>query len=137
MTQKTVKTRRLDKKATVVYISSKSFTSRLPLPEVLQLDRKPIADEYLELTSEWSAAKSDTISKNIERYCRKLYPEYSEFAAKLSSITGSSKHTVYAWVNKSRGNVKVPLAKLCMIAKELNVDVREFLKENNDEEICN
>ena len=38
-------------------------------------------------------------------------------------ISGAKKHTVYAWVNRSRENVKVPFLKLCEIAKALDVDV--------------
>lgn len=120
--------RSLDKNPVVVYIASKCATNGL-LSEVLRMNRKPIAQEYLELTSMWNDAKSDTISANVERYFSRKYPESSGFASKLSEITGSSKHTVYAWFNKSRGNAKVPLTKLCMIAQDFEIDIIELLTE--------
>ena len=126
----------LDKNPAVVYIVSKFATNKL-MPEVLRMDRKSIAQEYLELTSLWNDAKSDIIANNIEKHFKRKYPESSGFAAKLSEITGSSKHTVYAWFNKSRGNAKVPLVKLCMIAQDFNIDIMELLTEEQNEEVCN
>ena len=75
--------------------------------------RKPIASEYLKLTEFWDAAKQETISENVRKVLEEKFPECQ---------------TVYAWMNKSRNNVKVPLIKLCMIANELDVDVLELLK---------
>ena len=94
--------------------------------------RKPIASEYLKLTEFWDAANQETISENVRKVLEEKIPEcrdsFNAVWNKLMEITGSNKHTVYAWMNKSRNNVKVPLIKLCMIANELNVDVLELLK---------
>lgn len=95
--------------------------------------RKSVANEYLKLTKLWESAKKETILENVKKILEEKYPEcqksFNAILNKLIDITNSNKHTVYAWMNRSRNNVKVPLLKLCMIADALNVDVMEFLKE--------
>lgn len=101
--------------------------------------RKPIAKEYLELTNKWHETDSEIIAKNVEKYLVEIYPECnvrSTMYKKLSKITGSSVHTAYAWMNKSRNGIKVPLDKLCFIAVTFKKDIRLFLTEDENEEIC-
>lgn len=92
-----------------------------------------IAKIYLSLESEWGEASSEVLANNVEKYLTMKYPEChtrSVMYEKLSDITESSSHAVYAWLNKSRGNVKIPLVKLCMIAETLHMDVRQFFMED-------
>lgn len=93
---------------------------------------KPVAEEYLQLTELWNTAQKETIINNIVRYLGKKYPEcemFQEQCAKLAELTQSNRHTVYAWLNRSRDNVKIPLIKLCIVAEALNTDVIDFLKQ--------
>lgn len=97
--------------------------------------REPITNEFLSLTGKWEKASPKTIAGNTEKQLTQKYPEcrvHSVMYNKLSDMTGSSKHTVYAWFNQSRGNVKIPLVKLCMIAENLRVDVQDFLMEDEE-----
>ena len=98
--------------------------------------RKPVAKEYIELTDAWNNTSKETMVNNVLNLLCERYPECNTFSGrnrKLEEITNSKKEAVYAWVNLSRSDVRIPLLKLCMIAVELNVDVMEFLKPNNEE----
>lgn len=95
------------------------------------LRRKPVAVEYMSLTNHWLNAEKETIVSNVERILCDRYPEceaMAELHKMLMFMTDSGKHTVYAWLNRSREDVKIPLLKLCMIADELHIDVMEFLR---------
>lgn len=100
--------------------------------------REPIAKEFLLLTKQWEDSKPETIATNVEKRLVELVEIYPECTVRavmydiLSEVTKSSKHTVYAWFNKSRDRIKIPLAKLCMIAEELNADVNSFLMEEEE-----
>lgn len=91
-----------------------------------------MANEYLKLTEVWEKASKEAIAENVRKFLEEKNPEcqnsFNAIWQKLMDITGSKKHTVYAWLNKSRNDVKIPLLKLCMIADELDVDIFEFLK---------
>lgn len=99
----------------------------------MSLCRKPIAKEYLKLTKLWDATKQEIISENVRRILEEKVPEcrnsFNAIWNELMKITNSNKHTVYAWMNRSRNNVKVPLTKLCMIADALDIDIMKFFKE--------
>lgn len=100
------------------------------------MNRKPIAEEYLLLTEEWKAAAKETIVDNLMKILCEHFPNCQSFNDRqklISELTYSNKHTVYAWTNLSRGNVKMPLLKLCLIAKELNEEVENFFNQNNKE----
>ena len=97
------------------------------------MGNESIAKEYLMLTNSWYEADSEVISKNVERYMIEKHPECKVRQAmykKLSRLTGLSVHTVYAWMNKSRNKIKIPLDKLCFIAVSLQIDVEQFLLED-------
>lgn len=97
--------------------------------------RKNIATEILNVNELWENADKITIAENVEYFLCKKFPEckaYKVKMEKLEEITGSQKDTIYAWINRSRGRVKVPLLKLCKIASYLNVDIREmFIQRPN------
>lgn len=96
------------------------------------MGNEPIAKEYLMLTNSWYEADSETIAENVERYIIEKYPDCkvrSTMYKKLARLTGLSVHTVYAWMNKSRNKIKIPLDKLCFIAMSLQIDVEQFLLE--------
>ncbi len=91
-----------------------------------KLNNKLDANIVLELQEKWEHTDKNTIMDNLERFLIAKYPECRGFDTKLEKlmdISGAKKHTVYAWVNRSRENVKVPFLKLCEIAKTLDVDV--------------
>lgn len=100
--------------------------------------REPIAKEFLMLTKQWENSKPETIADNVEKRLIELIEIYPECTVRsvmydiLSEMTGSSKHTVYAWFNKSRNRIKIPLIKLCLIAEELNTDIKSFLMEGEE-----
>ena len=47
---------------------------------------------------------------------------------KLSDITGTTIHAVGAWFNHYRSDVKIPFLKVCMIAKEFNVELEDLIR---------
>lgn len=90
-----------------------------------------MARNYIELTDLWESIPKSVIADNIERYFGysmmfRVHKDDTRIK-ELTSITGATSHTVSAWLNRSRENVKVPLYKLCKIADYLNIDVRQLL----------
>ena len=77
------------------------------------------AKNVLELNKLWNKADSNTIAGNVEDVLISYgYDTFASRMEKLVTITNSSAHAVYAWLNHGRINVKIPFLKLCMIAKE-------------------
>lgn len=86
------------------------------------------AKNILELNQLWNEADSNTIADNVEDALKAHdCKSFGERMEKLIDITNSSKHAVYAWLNRGRRNVKIPFLKLCMIAESLDMDVKELL----------
>lgn len=88
------------------------------------------AEDVLKLEEKWRETKKDVIVDNLEKYLIEKKPECEKFKAKidfLMDITGDKEQTVYAWINRSRKNVKVPFLKLCKIASALGVEVNKLL----------
>lgn len=81
--------------------------------------------EYIRLTDAWNKAEKGVIIDNLERIVG--YPVRGNKGDyrinQLVKITGVSKHTVIAWMNRSRSNVKPPLYHLCMIAEYYSLDI--------------
>lgn len=98
-------------------------------------EKKSLAARILSANKQWEQTRKATIAENVEQYLYTKFPEcktsYKVKMEKLQEISGSQKNTVYAWVNRSREDVKVPFLKLCKIAKALDVDIEDMLKENN------
>lgn len=96
---------------------------------------KNIAADILHLNELWEQTNKQIIASNVEEYLYSKYPEckksYKLKMEKLQEISGSQKNTVYAWVNRSRENVKVPFLKLCKISDALGADIYDMLKESN------
>ena len=98
-------------------------------------EKKTLAARILSANKLWEQTSKATIAENVEQYLYTKFPKcktsYKVKMEKLQEISGSQKNTVYAWVNRSREDVKVPFLKLCKIAKALDVDIEDMLKENN------
>lgn len=96
-------------------------------------EKKNLAEKILLANKLWEQTSKSNIIENIEEYLYIKYPEckfsYKNKMERLQEISGSQKNTVYAWVNRSREDVKVPFLKLCKIAKALDVDIQDMLKE--------
>lgn len=90
-----------------------------------------IAKQILKYNKIWEESDKELLAENIERYLFAAYPECSQSfdikLKKLEDITGSKRETVYAWLNRSRKNVKVPFIKLCAIADALSIDISDML----------
>ena len=102
-------------------------------PEVGSMDRKPIAAEYIALNGIWNDISKETLINNVMKYLVDKFPECDTSIAqqkKIAEITDSKIHTVYAWINLSREQIKIPLLKLCIIADALDVDIIKLLEEN-------
>lgn len=100
--------------------------------------KKNTATEILNINELWETADKITIAENVEYFLCKKFPEckaYKVKMEKLEEITGSQKDTIYAWINRSRGRVKVPLLKLCKIASTLNVDIKEMFIQRPPEDL--
>ena len=98
-------------------------------------EKKSLVARILSANKQWEQTSKATIAENVEKYLYAKFPEcktsYKVKMEKLQEISGSQKNTVYAWVNRSREDVKVPFLKLCKIAKALDVDIEDMLKGNN------
>lgn len=74
----------------------------------------------------------DIIVDNVERYYgtseEMLSKHSSERQTRVMGICGCSKQTYYAWFNRSRTNVKIPMIELCKLADNAGVEVFEFFK---------
>lgn len=91
------------------------------------------AKNILELNKLWNDADSNTIADNVEDVLASCgYGTFASRMEKLVTITNSSKHAVYAWLNHGRTNVKIPFLKLCMIADALNTDITKLLSGGKD-----
>ena len=82
-----------------------------------------LARDYIELTELWENTDKDFMIDNIERIIGHPTSKDIDYLAKITNV---SNHTVLAWFNRSRSNVKIPLIKLCILADYFNVDVRRF-----------
>lgn len=84
--------------------------------------------DILILNALWVRTDSNTITDNVENLlisngCK----TFSERWNKLTEITSSTKHAVYAWLNRGRTNVKIPFLKLCKIAEKYDVEINTLL----------
>lgn len=83
----------------------------------------------LELNAKWKNTDKNIIADNVEEILTKNgFNSFSSKLDKLTEVTESSKHAVYAWLNHGRSNVKIPFLKLCMIADVFNVSMKDLLK---------
>jgi len=88
------------------------------------------AKTVLKLLSMWNETDKNTMLDRIsERLSRIGYKTVAEQRDFLSKITGAGEHTVYAWFNRSRQDVKIPLIKLCIISNAIGEDVKKFLRK--------
>lgn len=90
-----------------------------------------LAKDYIELTELWENTDKAFVIDNIERLIG--YPVRGHKNAMrintLAKVANATNHTVVAWLNRSRTNVKIPLIKLCMLADYFNVDIRAILSQ--------
>lgn len=120
------------------YVFSNFITtlkSKNKRPEVGSMERKPIAAEYIALNEIWNNTSKETLISNVTKYLVNKFPECDTSIAqqkKIAEITDSKIHTVYAWINLSREQVKIPLLKLCVIADAIDIDIMKLLKENKE-----
>ena len=99
------------------------------------MGRKPIAAEYIALNEIWNNTSKETLISNVTKYLVNKFPECDTSIAqqkKIAEITDSKIHTVYAWINLSREQVKIPLLKLCVIADAIDIDIMKLLEENKE-----
>lgn len=74
-------------------------------------------DVYIRAVEMQHNTDKDIVLNNIREYFEKGYGDV------CMEICGCKKDTYYAWFNRSRKNVKIPLLSLCKIAEYLNVNV--------------
>lgn len=69
---------------------------------------------------------------NIEKYygtSEEIIDHHSNTRQKkIKELCNCTKHTYYAWFNRSRANVKIPLIPLCQIAVGAGVDVFDLFR---------
>lgn len=97
--------------------------------------KENIAKEVLNINDLWENTNKEIITENVEYFLCSKFPEcqaYKPKMKKLEEITGSKKDTIYAWLNRSRTNVKIPLLKLCKIATDLDVNIEEMFSKRSD-----
>ena len=95
------------------------------------MNNKSDAEIVLELYRKRDNADKIVLMDNIFRILTKKYPKCANRTArvdKLVELTRLTRHTVLAWSNKSRSDVKIPLPVLCEIAIALDIDVHELFK---------
>ena len=92
---------------------------------------KTTAQIFMDITELWENTPKSVMIDNIERflgYSTTFRGHKDNTRLKeLENITDSSRHTVNAWMNRSRENVKVPLLKLCKISEYLGITIEELL----------
>lgn len=95
--------------------------------------KKYIAAMILDYNDQWKQADSSVIADNVEKCIIGKYPECSATFesrwSKLTEISGAKRQTVYAWLNRSRPDVKIPFLKLCKIAVALDADLADLLSK--------
>ena len=80
----------------------------------------------------WSNTDSNIIADNVEELLKiNGYNSRYSCIVELSEITKSNEHTVYAWLNRGRTNVKIPFLKLCLIAEVYGIEVSKLLTGGN------
>lgn len=90
-----------------------------------------LAKKILEVSDCWQQADKEVLANNILELLHKDgYKSFTEKWKRLCEITNSGKQTVYAWLNGSRQNVKIPFLKLCMVASEYKVDLYDLMSMN-------
>ncbi|MCI5655013.1 MAG: hypothetical protein MR300_00965 [Ruminococcus sp.] len=88
--------------------------------------------DILMLNELWNNTDSNTITNNVIQLLENNgCQSFSERWQKLSEITGSTKHAVYAWLNHGRSNVKIPFLKLCIIAEVYGIEISKLLTGGN------
>lgn len=88
--------------------------------------------DILILNEIWNKIDSNTITDNVEQLLEKDgLKTFNEKWKRLIEITGSTKHAVYAWLNRGRTNVKIPFLKLCSIAQAYGVEISKLLIGGN------
>lgn len=113
-----------------------TIKKKLNKSEDRNMDRRSVAAEYIALNEIWNNTSKETIVVNVIKYITQVFPECDTSTAqqkRIAEITDSKIHTVYAWINLSREQVKIPLLKLCVIADTLNVDIMKLLEKINEE----
>lgn len=94
--------------------------------------KEKIASLILKYNEQWEQTDKSVIADNVEEYICKKYPSCVDMFdyrwKKLVEISGAKEQTVYAWLNRSRKDVKIPFLKLCQIAVALDSDIAELLK---------
>lgn len=98
--------------------------------------KENIAKEVLKINDLWENTNKEIITENVGYFLCSKFPgcqTYKQKIEKLEEITGSKEDTVYAWLNRSRTNVKIPLLKLCKIAADLDVNIEEMFSKRSDD----
>lgn len=79
----------------------------------------------------------DIVIDNLELFygtSREILDHHSnERQQRIMTLTGCTLQTYYAWFNRSRKNVKIPLQYLCMMAIDCNTDLFFFFEDHNIE----
>ena len=74
----------------------------------------------------------ETVLNNIEKYygtAEEIMAHHSsERQNKIMKICNCKQQTYYAWFNRSRKNVKIPLIPLCKLANEAEIDVFDLFR---------
>ena len=93
--------------------------------------KQMISALILEYNDLWDSTDKSVMADNVEKFIVKKFPECAQtFEArwkKLVEISGSKSQTVFAWLNRSRKDVKIPFFKLCKISVALDVDLDDLL----------
>lgn len=76
------------------------------------------------------------VINNIEKYygtTEELLMHHSnKRQVRVMEICGCERHSYYAWFNRSRTNVKIPLIALCKLAVAADVDVFDLMSDNGE-----
>lgn len=86
------------------------------------------ASEILKVYNKWNDISKDKLIQNVESI---LYMEYeckgyTDFFKALQEITGVSKHTAIAWMNKGR-NTKISFLRILELSEHFKVDIVKLL----------
>lgn len=96
------------------------------------MENMSVAKQYIELTRLFEEAEKGFVTDNIERlfgYTQTYQGSRNNERVTAISIASETQNvdTIRAWTNRSRGNVKIPLYKLCKIAESKQISVVDLL----------
>ena len=94
------------------------------------------ADIFIRAYNLQYETSKDIVLDNLEKYygtSAEILAHHLNIRQKtIMEICGCTKQTYYAWFNRSRKNVKIPLIPLCRLVLNIDMDIFDVFKSNSE-----